>query len=391
MFLQRLDARPGSISDAVLIEVLGGLYGSMVPIVFTGVAQAILGTIVAWQSTDMATAVITGLSVIIACIRAWDVLAFRRRVARQPLRDRAEAEQCKRHYVIGTAATAFIIGLFAARSLMLDDALCAMMAIGVGFGFGAGIVARLSMLPFVAVADLIVMGVPPIAVAMARLDAPHVGMAVLIAIYLVGSFEMVRLTFNSAIKQITLKHQFEQLARIDPMTGLFNRSVLASDLARMIAGRGDRTIAIHAIDLDHFKAANDRFGHPVGDALLKEVAGRLRSLAGDSDLIVRMGGDEFILVQTSVASRTQAERMAQRISEAVSLPYCIEGHDIVIGASIGVALSGEDGSTAEAILRRSDQALYRAKADRGGYVFARELAAASMPAMDNPTARLQAA
>jgi diguanylate cyclase (GGDEF)-like protein len=188
-----------------------------------------------------------------------------------------------------------------------------------------------------------------------------------------------------------LKQQFEQLARIDPMTGVFNRSVLATDLSDMIADRGDRTVAIHAIDLDHFKAANDSFGHPVGDALLKQVAERLTSLAGQHDRVIRMGGDEFILAQRSIQSHEGAERMAQRIFETVSAPYYIEGHDIVIGVSIGIALSGDDGQTTEAILSRSDKALYQAKIYRGGYVFARDLPVACLLTSDEATVRPRAA
>jgi GGDEF domain-containing protein len=86
-----------------------------------------------------------------------------------------------------------------------------------------------------------------------------------------------------------------------------------------------------------------------------------------------MGGDEFILVQKSVGAPADAERMVQRISATVSAPYCISGHDITIGVSIGVALSGEDGDCAEAMLSVSDKALYAAKAVRGGYVFAGQL------------------
>ena len=163
------------------------------------------------------------------------------------------------------------------------------------------------------------------------------------------------------------------------MTGLLNRSVLATDLARIVAERSEARVVIHAIDLDHFKAANDRFGHPVGDALLKQVAARLRSVAGQGDLIVRMGGDEFIVAQKSVSSREDAERMARRIFEEVSAPYCIEGHDIVIGASIGVAMSPDDGGSVEALLSRSDKALYQAKTQRGGFVFAQDLADGRRP------------
>jgi diguanylate cyclase len=391
MFLQRMGSRLGSISDAVHMEVIGGLYGTMVPIVFAGASQAIVGAIAASQTADVVTGVLTGIGVIVAFARAWDVLAFRRRFARKPALDRAEANRCRRRYAIGTGATAFLLGLFAARSLMLQDAIYSTMAIGIAFGFGAGIVARLSLLPFVAIADLSVMAIPPIVLAFAPMDSPHFGLGMLMTIYLIGSFEMVRLSFNSTINQILLKQQFEQLSRIDPMTGVFNRSVLATDLSDIIADRGDSTVAIHAIDLDHFKAANDRLGHPVGDALLKQVAERLKSLAGQNHLVIRMGGDEFILVQRSAWPHEEAERMAQRIFETVSAPYCIEGHDIVIGVSIGVALSGDDGQTTEAILSRSDKALYQAKIDRGGYVFARDLPVACLPVSDQATVRQRAA
>ncbi len=370
MFFQRMGSRAASISDAVYVEVIGTLHGTMVPIVFAGASQAIVGGIAARQTGDIVTAVLTVIGVIVALIRGFGVLAFRRHAAKKPPLDRAEAARWGRPYAIGTASTASILGLFAARSLMLDDSICSMMAIGIAFGFGAGIVARLSLLPVLALFDLSVLGLPATAVAFARLDAPHVGLGMLIAIYLVGSFEMVRLTFNSTVNQIMLKEQFEKLARLDPMTGVFNRSVLASDLPAIIAGREGGMVAIHAIDLDYFKAANDRFGHPVGDALLKQVAGRLTSLAGPGGLVVRMGGDEFILIQPGARSRNEAELLAQRIVGTVSAAYCVAGHEVVIGASIGVAMSPDDGQSVEALLSRSDKALYQAKARRGGYAFA---------------------
>jgi diguanylate cyclase len=386
MFFQRMGSRPASISDAVYVEVIGTLHSTLVPIVFAGASQAIVGAIAARQTGDVATAVLTAIGVIVAFIRGFGVLAFRRRAAKKPPLDRVEAARWGRRYAAGTASTAFILGLFAARGLMLDDSICSMMAIGIAFGFGAGIVARLSLLPVLALFDLSVLGLPAIAVVFARFDAPHVGLGMLIAIYLVGSFEMVRLSFNSTVNQIMLKEQFEKLARLDPMTGVFNRSVLASDLPGIIAGREGGTVAIHAIDLDHFKAANDRFGHPVGDALLKQVAGRLTSLAGPGGLVVRMGGDEFILVQARTRSRNEVEALAQRIVETVSAAYCVTGHEVVIGASIGVAMSPDDGDCVEALLSRSDKALYQAKACRGGYAFAGDL-----PVADTSAAHQRAA
>ena len=391
-FADKMGFRTGALSDAVYVEIIAALYGTLVPIVFAGTSQAIVGTIAARQTGDAATAVLTALGVVVAFVRAFGVLAYRRRFAGRPPLDRATAAAWELRYTVGTGMTALLLGLFAARSLVLNDAVCSLMAIGIAFGFSAGIVARLSLRPVVAVVDLVVIGLPAIVVAFMQPDAAHVGFGLMLAIYLVGGLEMVRLAYNSTINQITLKEQFEQLARLDPLTGIFNRSILDTDLVQIVAASKPGSVAIHAIDLDHFKAANDRFGHPVGDGLLKQVAARLKSVAGAGDLIVRMGGDEFILVQKSVSSGG-AELMAQRIFESVSAPYRVAGHDVVIGLSIGVAVSPDDGQSVEALLSSSDKALYRAKESRGGYVLAREKPTqgpAETPPADTAAAQLAA-
>jgi diguanylate cyclase len=378
--------RQRSVSDAVHMEIVASLYGTLIPILFAGIAQAIVGSITAREAGDVATALLTAAGVGVAIARTGDVLAFWRRLGEQPPLTRTETARWEWRYALGSGTTALILGLFAARSLILGDAICSVMAIGIAFGFGAGVVARLSLRPAVAVMDLLATGLPTIVVTFSQPDIRHVGLGLLLTIYLVGSLEMVRLGYKSTINQITLKQQFEQLARIDPMTGLFNRSVLDSDLVRMVADSGAAGVAIHAIDLDHFKAANDRFGHPVGDALLKQVAARLKAITDRGDLIVRMGGDEFVLAQNGVSSHMHAESTARRIFESLSAPYSVAGHEIVIGASIGVAMSPDDGRTVDALLSRSDAALYRAKKRRGGYVLAWAPKGETSPATTEETA-----
>ena len=372
MLFTRMESGRASISDPVYLEVIAGLYGTTTPAILVGVCQAMVGAIITYETGDVATAILTGLGVVVAVARVLGIFAFRRRVAQKPLLDRAEAVIWERRYVAGSIVTALVLGVFAARSIVLGDAVCSVMAIGIGFGFGAGVVARLSLRPVAAFLDLVAVAAPAMVVTFMQPDLRHVGLGFLIAMYVVASFEMVRLSFNASIGQITLKRQFEQLARSDPMTGVFNRSVLAADLPRMLAETA-AGVAVHAIDLDRFKEANDRFGHPVGDALLKQVAGRLQALAAAHDLLVRMGGDEFILVQRLVESPGEAETRAQRIVQSVSAPYHVTGFEIGLGVSLGVAVAPEDGRTAEALLSRSDKALYRAKENRGSYVFARDL------------------
>ena len=385
MLFNRMESGRASISDTVYLEVITGLHGTTMPNILAAACLAMVGAITTYETGDMVTAGLTVAGVVIAIVRLCEIFAFRRRLARSPQLGRAEAVRWERWYIAGTVATALVLGVFAARSIMLGDALCSVMAIGIGFGFGAGVVARLALRPVAALLDLVAIAAPAAIVTFMQPDLRHVGLGLLILMYVVASFEMVRLSFNASISQITLKRQFEQLARLDPMTGVANRSVLATDLPPMLAAG---MVAVHALDLDRFKEANDRFGHPVGDALLKQVAGRLKAIAAADDLVVRMGGDEFVLVQRAAGD---AEAMAQRIVQSIGAPYDIDGQMVELGVSVGVAVAPHDGRTAEALLSRSDRALYRAKESRGGYVLARDLRMAEATTSGQPVVKELAA
>ena len=116
---------------------------------------------------------------------------------------------------------------------------------------------------------------------------------------------------------------------------------------------------------------NDTFGHPCGDKLLRIVAERLRGLVGEADTIARMGGDEFVIVQATIADPADATSLAQAVIDALSEPYdIIDGQQAVIGVSIGISVGPGDGSTPDKLLRNADLALYRAKSDgRGTFRF----------------------
>ncbi|MGY8638441.1 GGDEF domain-containing protein [Bradyrhizobium sp. 14AA] len=379
MLFNRMESGRASISDAVYMEVIAGLHGTATPTILAGACQVMVGAITIYETGDMATVALTVAGAVVALVRLFEIFAFRRRLGRSPQLGRAEAARWERCYVAGSITTAFVLGVFAARSIVLGDAVCSVMAIGIGFGFGAGVVARLSLRPIAAFIDLVAIAAPAAVVTLMQPDLRHVGLGLLIVMYVAASFEMVRLSFNASVSQIMLRQQFERLARSDPMTGVFNRSVLTADLPAMLAAG---MVAVHTLDLDRFKEANDRFGHPVGDALLKQVAGRLKALAAAEDVVVRMGGDEFVLVQRAAAD---AEAIARRIVQSISAPYDVEGQLIELGVSVGVAVAPDDGRTAEALLSRSDRALYRAKESRGGYVLAREVRMPDMAAASGQT------
>jgi diguanylate cyclase (GGDEF)-like protein len=161
------------------------------------------------------------------------------------------------------------------------------------------------------------------------------------------------------------------MAHHDALTGLPNRVLFHQRLAEAVArGRRGDSCAVLCLDLDHFKAVNDTLGHPVGDALLQEVTRRLLAHVRDTDTVARLGGDEFAIVQASVDQPTEATALATRLINALSVPYELLGHQMVIGTSVGISVAPHDGDTPASLLKNADMALYRAKADgRGRYRF----------------------
>ena len=166
------------------------------------------------------------------------------------------------------------------------------------------------------------------------------------------------------------------MARHDVLTGLPNRLMLREHIATASSRfPAEASIAVMCLDLNRFKHVNDSYGHPVGDALLCAVSGRLRACVRDSELVARFGGDEFAIVQIGAEQPAHAMTVAARIIEALAQPFEIAGRSISIGTSVGIAVGRiglDDGDT---LLKNADAALYRSKADPRGEacLFASEL------------------
>jgi diguanylate cyclase (GGDEF)-like protein len=159
------------------------------------------------------------------------------------------------------------------------------------------------------------------------------------------------------------------MARHDVLTNLPNRMMFRECLDQALSqlGRG-HGFAVLFVDLDHFKSVNDTLGHPIGDRLLLAVAERLQSCVRETDTVARLGGDEFAVVQVGVARPEDAAELAARIVRALGEPFQLDEHRILIGASLGIAVAGTDGTSIETLLKNVDLALYRAKQDgRGAY------------------------
>ena len=177
--------------------------------------------------------------------------------------------------------------------------------------------------------------------------------------------------FVATHEDVTERRQIEErlahMAHHDALTDLPNRVRLRERLEEALAEAGDaRTCAVLCIDLDRFKDVNDTLGHPVGDRLLQAVAGRLRRHLPRIDILARLGGDEFAIVQTSSEEPGDAVLLAARLIRDLSEPYGIDGHRIIVGASVGIACAPPDGGNPDVLLRNADLALYCAKAEGRG-------------------------
>jgi diguanylate cyclase (GGDEF)-like protein len=155
------------------------------------------------------------------------------------------------------------------------------------------------------------------------------------------------------------------MAHYDALTDLPNRVLFCERLGEaLLRVRRDREmLAVLSVDLDRFKRVNDTLGHPTGDKLLVAVADRLRTCLRGYDMAARFGGDEFVVLQIGIAGPHEASALAERIVTLLSEPYDIEGHQVEIGASVGIALAPADGEIAEQLLGNADVALYKAKED----------------------------
>ncbi|MGH8075987.1 MAG: diguanylate cyclase domain-containing protein, partial [Lysobacter sp.] len=168
-------------------------------------------------------------------------------------------------------------------------------------------------------------------------------------------------------------------AQHDHLTGLPNRVLLQDRLSQALAQmeRGYKGALLY-LDLDRFKPINDKFGHPVGDRVLQEVALRLRSCVREDDTVSRQGGDEFVLLLVRVADPRDVARVAEKLITAIEQPIQVNGHDLTLSASIGIALFSQDGRDIRTLTQRADAALYHAKhAGRGRYSYFTDIIGAS--------------
>ena len=182
-----------------------------------------------------------------------------------------------------------------------------------------------------------------------------------------------RLLLEDQLAVVTRDEEVARHAALhDPLTGLPNRVLFDDRLAHGLAQakRHGRTLAVMFLDLDKFKQINDQHGHDVGDAVLTTVADRLRENTRQDDTVSRIGGDEFLYLAADFGDLNDVILIAEKITQALRAPCLLAVGELRISASIGIAVYPKDGDSAQALVKRADQAMYLAKDKASGFVFA---------------------
>ena len=181
-----------------------------------------------------------------------------------------------------------------------------------------------------------------------------------------------RLIQRQASERAAREDEVRHQAYHDALTGLPNRAYFTERLSETLSlsARHQRVCALMFVDLDRFKFVNDSLGHAAGDRLLQVVSQRIQACLRDSDLLFRVGGDEFTVLLPQIAAAEDADLVARRIADAMARPAEVSGHELTVGASIGIGVFPGDGSTAQELLKNADAAMYAAKnAGRGTHAF----------------------
>ena len=365
------DARAETVPDAVYRELVSTLFSMRGPIIGLGLLYAMVGYIIYSQEQDAVIALLSCCAAALTGIRVLLINAYFR--VGGSSQGRGDLKRWEQRYARATYLFALLLAGLNARGLTVHQPLIHMTTISLVFTFGAGIVSRTAGRPRICVISIILAVVPTV---LALLYHAWVGIgtalhaelfalqAFLLAIVAALSLGSVRHLYRSSVEHLTTKHDLSHMARFDPLTGLANRLSLREAFQEGMSTSIsiEEQLAVHYLDLDGFKPINDSYGHPTGDAVLCEVSRRLEGMVRSGDTVSRLGGDEFLVVQAGVQHPDQAEMLARRIIKQLSEPYSIDGMELRISVSIGVAMAPALGTDLEHLMACADAALYCSKA-----------------------------
>lgn len=373
---RKLFPQDGQLPDDVLGEMVEMMFTALPPVIVMGIATTAIATLLATLNDGLVFPLLAVACFILSAARVGVILAYRRRRAVAPLSS-AEIKLWEGRYAWSSYSFALVLGLLNIVVLLGNEVLAHMLVVGLTFGYGAGLATRTAVRPAICTISLLLAVIPILLGLATKIDdfgmqgaAVYLSQALLLAAFTIAGLETIAYLYRTTLQHLVTKRDLIRLARQDILTGLPNRLLLQDRFEADITQlqRSGHLVALLILDLDRFKAANDQFGHLVGDALLQAVAKRLRNAVAEQDTVARVGGDEFVVVQTGIKHQDEANILARRIVRVLSAPYQMKQHKVEIGVSIGIAIAPRDGLELEKLTSCADAALYTAKRQGRGQV-----------------------
>ena len=356
---------PGGYDD-VQPELTDLVFSSLFPTILIGASGLIVAT--GLMAHALADPVLWGmlvLDILVCGARIGIVMAYRRRPVDATL-SLEDAQRWEKLYGFATIAYVAMLALISLRVFsrhdLSGDFVCAVGCVTVC----AGLAARQGMRPLLMkVCGLTLLSALCLS---ALLFAPLLVKfgGVMAALYAVSFMETTDRNFDRVVEQFRAKRNMLMNSQLDPLTALPNRKFMKTRLAELC--KSDTPFAVLFLDLDDFKIVNDTLGHGAGDDLLLQVTARLKAMMRESDVLSRVGGDEFAILQIPAKNKREVVALAERINQQIAAPYRIHGEKAVIGVSVGVRLALGGMNEPDDVLHRADTALYNVKSGgKGGY------------------------
>ncbi|MEE4201846.1 putative bifunctional diguanylate cyclase/phosphodiesterase [Erythrobacter sp.] len=339
------------------------MYSSPQNLVIGAVATVSAAAVAAWLSNSFWLWVAAAVLAIVATVRIVAALGL------SPDADRNSTTLLEVTYEIGAFSYALALGVTAAYTIYVDSlAQVQVLMVANALGYGVGVTARNAGRPTIAIGQLTFSCLPIAIIGFVTMEPAYVALSATILLLIPAQSLIARRIFSelrdsvaSANANAELAAKMEELARTDVVTGLANRAGLNhAMLEELMAADADTRLALVWIDLDRFKEVNDLLGHPVGDRVLNEVGRRLDAIVPAGSTVARFGGDEFI-VFGPVPDPQAAELLASEIHAEIMRPFRLDGERLEVRASLGVALSPDNGIDADTLMQSADLALYHAK------------------------------
>lgn len=368
--LKQLRNSDQAIAAHVRETLVESLYASPQSLVIGAITSSVITAIVAWSSGNGWMIGCAIAIAVVACIRIVDVLRSRGdgEVAIVP-----EGSWTRRQEILyrtGAIGYSALLGAFGFLTLYHTDVgVLQLLAVTTSIGYAAGIAGRNAGRPWIALSQLSFASVPLSAGLILSLQPLKIALAVVILLFVVAMMDITLQTYGVILKatvasrdKAALAEHHAAIARRDDLTGVSNRTAFREqfEAALQLLRVKDHLLAIHWLDLDRFKEINDSFGHLAGNALLAQIANRLQDAFGADGIVARLGGDEFAIVCT-VRQRSDAALIGQTILDLVERPVLHDGRELLVNASLGIAIAPLDGNDADTLLKNADLALYRAK------------------------------